>query len=204
MCVCLSDYICRGRRGNQIPGAAAGAVASHSEWVMGTELRSLEKQCSLIHWAPPAMEVNTEIATAHSAVPVVGRQRRETESSRPAWSYIVRPHQSVWHLVGAQKAFVVHHVSSIDSSGLAFLYQLCACPGLSLLQHQVHGSWCCGPCWSSDSPTTQCPRRTCCKWKGSEGGALWDPECSLLLENFDAFSTSNLQGKGLRIQTRTL
>lgn len=127
-----------------------------------------------------------------------------TESSRPAWSYIVRPHQSVWHLVGAQKAFVVHHVSSIDSSGLAFLYQLCACPGLSLLRHQVHGSWCCGPCWSSDSPTTQCPRRTCCKWKGSEGGALWDPECSLLLENFDAFSTSNLQGKGLRIQTRTL
>lgn len=61
MCVCLSDYVYRGRRGNQIPGAAAGAVASHSVWVMGTELRSLEKQCSLIHWAPQAMEVNTEI-----------------------------------------------------------------------------------------------------------------------------------------------
>lgn len=31
-----------------------------------------------------------------------------TESSRPVWSSVVRPHQSVWHLVGAQKAFVKH------------------------------------------------------------------------------------------------
>lgn len=52
--------------------------------------------------------INTEVTAPHLCSPSTWETETGTESSRPVWSYVVRPCQSVWHLVGAQKAFVKH------------------------------------------------------------------------------------------------